>query len=250
MHVHLGKQWGQNGGSSPSISEERLSESLRENRIDKAVVFAQPYPSPYIKGKFVPSQANRRVGNYAQTEDRAVPFCYVDHRHKACGREVKTCVKSYDVRGVKIHAGLNRKWENGASVLEISDGLLDCVEEYGLLVTIHLVSEDATAFAEIASKRQNTTFIVAHLGLLESPLMDCAKLGNVYLDTSAVSRENSLFTDCMTPKERVEYAKGHVGENKLLFGSDVPWTSLEKELSAVSSRKILHENACGLLYAQ
>ncbi len=252
-HIHLGKNWGSSGYA---IAEERLSDLMRENSVSKALVFPQPRPDPYnsTSGRpFVPSAANDRVGLYAETEGRALPVCYLDHRHPGASLELERCVKRYDVRAVKLHPGLNLSEGERGLAFAPANGLLDTVQDYSLFVVTHPAPYDTFGLLETIKKHEETDFVVAHLAFL-SPfmLMAASSQENLYLDTSAITSRNlRRHINEEEPSSYVKIAIKHAGREKVVFGSDVPWSKWEDELDAAlgggADEKVFHGNLERLL---
>lgn len=131
--------------------------------------------------------------------------------------------------------------------------------ELGLMVTLHMgfdpVSERIMHampcdLVQMAEKYPETTFIGAHMGGMnnwERVLYYMHVAENVYYDTAFISAfmRPGLF------EEMVEA----IGEDKILFGSDLPWSASITELDFIrdskiseeAKRKICGENAARLL---
>ncbi len=163
----------------------------------------------------------------------------------------------HDIRGIKIHPEYmpyyidDSKW----------DTVFSLCEEMGIFVMTHAgldpTSPDRIAatpdrIAKVLDKHKSLTFIAAHLGGVrcqdEVKSHLCGR-DNLYFDTAYTTNiENSR-----------EYAPDIIrlhGADKILFGSDMPWSEPKREIAFVRSLglssdeedKIFFKNAQKLLF--
>lgn len=158
-------------------------------------------------------------------------------------------------RGIKIHPNYQGKYFDDISYLRI----IYTASELGLLVLTHAGFDPVTPdeifcspdmVLHVLEETGTDKLVLAHMGAnkLYKEVIDklCGK--NVYLDTSY-----SLMN--MDPELAASMVKLH-GADKILFGTDAPWTSQKESverlnsLSALSPKEkqqIFHENAAALL---
>lgn len=156
--------------------------------------------------------------------------------------------------GVKIHPDYQMTYIDDERYVRI----LECAKEYDLIVVTHSGVDGAyrqtirctpeRAF-RLIEKVPYAKLVLAHLGANEMPneVLDrlCGK--NIYFDTAYVLRfvEKDLF-------QRI--VQKH-GADKILFGSDSPWSDVQNDVKILKSfgldekteRKIFCENAKKLL---
>lgn len=97
-------------------------------------------------------------------------------------------------------------------------------------------------------KNYTGSVLLAHAGRFDPALLYYAKnFPNVYIDTAPSSlmfngRQTDLLapynTLIQTPEDIYKYLIHEIGENKVLFGSDVPWGNYEKEISILNAAKL------------
>jgi predicted TIM-barrel fold metal-dependent hydrolase len=152
-------------------------------------------------------------------------------------------MEDFFVRGLKIHPSIlqikinSKRWKPFFKVAEKRN--IPILVHCGRHPTSHI-----SHLIKAAKKHSNNIFIAAHLGGNASDLINEAinlvkesKLNNLYLDTSAVK------LPCL-----VEKAVNVLGEDKIIFGSDEPYSDLRisiycLELANIPSKeKIMFNN--------
>ncbi len=165
----------------------------------------------------------------------------------------------HDIHGIKIHPEYSNyyiddpKWERIFAL---------CSERSFFVVThagFDFISPDRIAatperIARVLDKFPKLTLAAAHLGgnLLWDEVKNhlCGR-DNLYFDTAIISRAG------ISPKLALDIINAH-GEDKILFGSDMPWSEPIKELEFIRSlglsdaalSKILSGNAENLLFGE
>jgi len=97
-------------------------------------------------------------------------------------------------------------------------------------------------------KNYKGNIILAHAGRFDPELLHLGRvMENVFIDTSPSSlmyqgRKTDLvppFNDTIsTPSDIYKYLIEYVGEDKILFGSDVPWGDYKNEIAILNSAKL------------
>ena len=174
--------------------------------------------------------------------------------HSESYKEDINFVCSLGLRGLKFHAEYQGFTVDDKRMLRIYDYAF----EKGLIVLHHAGFDPAfpppyrsspERFAHIADEMRGGTLVVGHLGGQEQ-WDDVEKYlvgKNVYLDTS--------MGFSYYPKEQfLRIVRAH-GAERILFGSDAPWSRAGEEIAALrelplteaEKNAILGENAAGLL---
>lgn len=166
-------------------------------------------------------------------------------------------VYDHDIKGIKIHPEYANYYIDSPEW----DKVFSICEEMGLFVITHagldMISPDRVAatpdrLAKVLDRHKKLTLVAAHLGGISywEQVYDvlCGR-DNLYMDTAILNRQGadpSIVRDIIVKH----------GDNKILFGSDMPWSEPKDELSFISSlgldeksmNKILFENAQKLLF--
>ncbi len=163
----------------------------------------------------------------------------------------------HDIYGVKIHP------EYGPYYIDSPEWerVFALCEEMGLFVVTHagfdFISPDRIAatperLGRVLDRHPDLTLIAAHLGgnrmWSEVETRLCGR-ENLYFDTALLALEKA------DPAEVLSIVRRH-GADKILFGSDMPWSDPAAELAFLRSlgltdgeeKAILEENALTLLY--
>jgi predicted TIM-barrel fold metal-dependent hydrolase len=164
-------------------------------------------------------------------------------------------IKESGFLGVKIHPDYQEAYITDEGYVRI----MECAREYDLIVITHSgidagyrdkpVRCPPELALELIRRVPHKKFVLAHLGaneMIEEMLLTLAG-EDVYFDTA-------VTLPSIDEKTFREVIKRH-GEDKILFATDSPWSSIEDDvkklrsfgLSKETENKILYENARGLL---
>lgn len=163
----------------------------------------------------------------------------------------------HDIRGIKIHPEYMPYYIDDPEW----DRVFSLCEEMGIFVLSHTgfdyVSPDKTAstpdrVAKVLDRHPNLTFIAAHMGgnrFYPQVLEHLCGRENLYFDTAIMSRldKNDLYVS--------RIIESH-GVDRILFGTDAPWSEPKNEVAFIRSlglgkeneEKIFHLNAEKLLF--
>lgn len=147
-------------------------------------------------------------------------------------------LRSAGIRGVKLHPDYVR--------IPISDSRYDeifsLLEEREMFTVVHagfdpvspeLVHVAPQMLLDVIRKHRNLKLIAAHMGgmLMSKEVIDTLVGTNIYLDTSLSS---------IREKERENLYKilENHDEDRILFGTDTPWTEPREEIEFVMNAKI------------
>ena len=197
------------------------------------------------------SEINER---FCDKEKKLISFAGI---HPDCEdiNEKMSFIKKSGFLGVKIHPDYQGTYIDDERYVKI----LECAKEYDLIVVTHSGVDAAYRDVPVKCTPERalklikripySKFVLAHLGANEMPyeVLDMLCGENVYFDTAFVLRN----TDEETFKKIVEKH----GEDKILFASDSPWSSVKGDVDIIRSfsldkntkNKIFFENAKKLL---
>jgi len=136
------------------------------------------------------------------------------------------------VVGIKLHPVLHKK---PFDCMQYRTAY-ECGAEYGLPVLIHTWgTEDIKVLAALADQYPETSFLAGHSGG-EAPAVhlaakEAAKRENMYLDTAC----------SFVWQGAIEYMTNTAGADKILYGSDAYWNSMEAAVGRVLMAEISEE---------
>lgn len=163
-------------------------------------------------------------------------------------------VASLGLKGIKLHAEYQRFYPEEERMLRIYDYAFS----KGLIVLHHggfdpgmpePFHSDPERFAKMLDSLSGGTFVIAHLGSQE--MWDNVEK---YLVGKDVYFDTSMGFECYSNEQFLRIVKNH-GADKILFGSDSPWSNASKEIAILESlplsekekQMILCDNAKKLL---
>lgn len=191
---------------------------------------------------------------YAAGEGKIISFAGIHPRCEDIDKKMRF-IKESGFLGVKIHPDYQDAYITDEGYIRI----MECAREYDLTVITHSGVDAAyrdkpvrctpALVLELLKRVPHKKLVLAHLGANEMTdeviLRLCGK--EVYFDTAVVLP----YTDGDTFREVL---KRH-GEDRILFATDSPWSSIEGDVKKLRSfglgketeNKILYENARRLL---
>lgn len=228
-HVHLGESGPWQPYHEPTIYVEDLLKLFDEFNVERAIVF----PNPNIGDKY-PATNDYIAQCEKKFPKRLVGFGRVDPRRgKEAIEELVRIKEKLGLKGLKLHPMVE--------CFRPDHGFFDCffkkVNDLQMPVLIHTgegFSSPGLA-VRVAKKYPKITMILGHLkeGCIGA-LRECE---NVYVETSGAI------------PEFIEMAVD-IDENRVLFGSDVPYYRYKVQLAVVDAadisekikRKVYYEN--------
>jgi predicted TIM-barrel fold metal-dependent hydrolase len=223
-------------------SVESLLDTAQKFGITK--IFLMPYKAIYRTEVMLD---NLQVINaYKKYPDKIVPFVTVDPWMKEEGvKQLKELIL-LGAKGLKLHP----LTQGLPAHSELYHPLIEIAEKYRIIVQFHTGSpiySQPLQVLELALTYTKTKFILAHMGL-----------GMLWLDAiRATKRADNIYLD--TAGQRfipvIKYAIKELSSERILFGSDAPFLSLEVELRKIlrlllpekDLENILYNNALKLL---
>ena len=217
MHVTESGRW---LAGDHDASLEQLILSLRESRVDKAVILPI---AGIISNEFVAEACS----NYP---DELIGFASVNPLEDGAPKILEAARKELNLRGLKLHPRLQGFDLNDGHVLPV----IHQAASLGLPVLIDAWVHPAASgdfglldsIVRIASKVPSAKMIVAHLGgLNRSRVSQIAQYDNLYFDISFVLKyvidyDVRLIYDEIIPVMR------ELGPSRLIYGSDHPEANL------------------------
>jgi len=156
-------------------------------------------------------------------------------------------VCSLGLKGLKFHPEYQNFWVDAPEMLKIYDYALS----KDLILLFHAGFDPAfpppyrsnpKAFANIAREMQGGTIIAAHLGGQQQWDKVVEELAgeDIYLDTS-------MGFKYYTKEQFLKIVEKH-GADKILFGSDSPWSRADEEIAELKKLSLSEEQLQNILY--
>jgi predicted TIM-barrel fold metal-dependent hydrolase len=215
-HVHLGESGPWQPYFDPTIYVDDLINIFDKNDVERAVVF----PNPNVGDKY--PQMNdyifRCIGKYPK---RLVGFGRVDPRREDAVKELVRIKTKLHMQGLKLHPMV----ECFRPDHPYFDKFFEKANELEIPILIHTGDgfSSPSLISKTAEKYPRLPIILGHLR--EACLSIMQKFTNVYVETSG------------TLPAFVEQALD-IDDNRVLFGSDVPYFRFETQLAIIDASKI------------
>jgi uncharacterized protein len=257
--------------TNQSIRE--LLMKMHEYGIEKSIVL--PFPSP--GGQFNENAVwyeveNQMLMNAMRSYPNLVAFPGVNPADEGSVKNVKTLAIAYGIKGIKFSHQIPMNFDIDSL---INHPLMKIVQDYHLVMMVHVgtgkergaqqVHTTLPYAIKVAKHYPGVEFIFCHLGRLHKDLFEALSLHNVWMDTSGFSLDYewtqfaaktplAMFKG-LSPEDIIEQLVASGFEDKIIFGSDEPYTHYDKELGIIlnakipdsAKEKILAENILGLL---
>jgi predicted TIM-barrel fold metal-dependent hydrolase len=213
-----------------------LQANMRKYGIDKAIVF--PFNE---QGNLV--KASLRILQHSSKS--ILPFLRFDPKTMTA-RELQTLLDENDFYGVKLHT----RSQDFNPLSRRYFPLYEVIEDHGIPLLFHTRKEknrnsDPDRVVMLAKHFSNLNIIIGHFAAASHVAFDeIQKRKNLFVETSIFS-SNYL----------INHVSRKIGSNKVLFGSDAPYSDQEIELLKVMKSglgkkdmdRILWKNAARLL---
>ena len=230
-HCHLGSYFNFN---VPGHSPEHMIISMDNTGVEKACI------SPHMSLSSDIEKGNRfMMDTVEKYPDRFVGFfTYNPHFPELMESELPVYFKIPGIRGIKIHQGTHKTTLQNPAYKNI----YAFADKFKIPIMIHTWSMDTIKNIEaISLDYPNAVFIMGHFGAVPDNMKYAAKIiksrKNVYGDT----------TVSMMYEKNVEWLVEIAGEDKVLYGTDMPFIDprvclgrvLHSDLSGSVKEKIL-----------
>jgi len=215
-HVHLGESGPWQPYSDPSIYVDDLIRLFDQYGVDRAVVF----PNPNVGDKY-PRMNDYIAESVKKHTKRLIGFGRVDPRRGDAVEELIRIKNKLKLTGLKLHPMV----ECFRPDHPFFDRFFEKVNELKLPTLIHTGEGFSSPglVSNIAKKYQELPIILGHLR--EGSLSVMKQFGNVYVETSG------------TLPVLIEQAID-IDENRVLFGSDVPYYRFPTQVAIVEASEI------------
>jgi predicted TIM-barrel fold metal-dependent hydrolase len=212
-HTH----WGPSMTLGTEVITDELLRQAEQCSVDRIVIF--PFPSTAIQDEKI----NDRVLELGKSHGTFIPYYYIPEDLRPIPAE-----KSY--YGGKWH------WIRGiqdcsSNYQVLDDPYLDKFIEAYEVINLPIVFEEELAFTETFVKRtKNLKMIIPHLGMLGGNPLDFLK--------TFQRRENVFFDTALAGTETIMQFIEKIGKERILFGSDIPFSTMKRELEKILSLPI------------
>lgn len=206
-HCHLGRYF---NFSVPGHSPEDMITSMNNTNVSMACI------SPHMA-----LASDIKIGNQFMMDtvlaypDRFIGFfTYNPHFPELMETELPVYFKHPQIRGIKIHQGLHKTTIKNPDYRPI----YNFANKYRLPIMIHTWSmETIKNIEDISAEYPEAIFIMGHFGAVPDSMKYAAKViksrKNVYGDTTV----STMF------EKNVEWLVEIAGEDKVLYGTDMPF---------------------------
>lgn len=225
-HTH----WGPSVTLGTEVTTGELQRQQKDTGITHVVIM--PFPSTAIEN----NEINVRLLRESQRITDFIPYHYIRENYDEAGFD--PIPEPY--YGGKWH--WMRGWQDSASdykVLNDKDlpGLVEKIQKTGKPV----IFEEELAFTErFVDMFEGLPLIIPHLGLLGGYPGDFLQ--------SFKDKETICFDTALASQDMIYEFVRTIGPERVLFGSDVPFSSMKSELSKVLALPIPREDKELLLY--
>jgi predicted TIM-barrel fold metal-dependent hydrolase len=237
-------------------SINQLLARMSKNDVSKAIIL--PFPSP--GGQFNDNAPwyeveNQLLINAMRSHPKLIAFPGVNPADKESVKNIKTMAVAYQIKGIKFSHQIPMNF----SIDKLIDHpLMKIVQDYNLIMMIHVgtgkeigaeyVNVTLPYAVKVAKYYPGIRFIFCHLARLHADMLDALQLHNVWMDTSGFSlsygwaqfsaKEPLFIFKGLSPEGIIEELVSQGFEDKILFGSDEPYTHYGKEIGIIKNARI------------
>ena len=212
-HTH----WGPSVTMDTEVTTQELLRQAEESGVDRIVVF--PFPSMALAD----GKINEKLLDETHRVERFIPYYYIPET-------MRPIPDGKGFYGGKWH------WMRGiqdcsSNYKALEDPKLDAFIEASEEIGLPIVFEEELSFTEaFVKKTKHLKIIVPHLGMLGGNPIDFLR--------AFKARENIFFdTALASPSTVMEFVE-KIGHERILFGSDIPFGTMKRELEKVLSLPI------------
>jgi predicted TIM-barrel fold metal-dependent hydrolase len=199
------------------VTTEELLRQAKESGVDRIVVF--PFPSTAIEDERI----NDKVLELGKKNRRFIPYYYIPEDLRPIPVEKNFCGgKWHWVRGIQ---------DCSSNYHVLDDPHLHSFIEVSEAINLPIVFEEELAFTEAFVKTtKDLKIIIPHLGMLGGDPLD-------FLQTFK-KKENVFFDTALASTDMIMRFVEKIGKERILFGSDIPFGTMKRELEKILSLPI------------
>jgi len=209
-HTH----WGLSLALGTEVTTDDLLQQAEQSGVERIVIF--PFPSTAIEDERV----NDRVLELGKSNGKFIPYYYIPE-------DLQPIPKEKNFYGGKWH------WVRGIQDRSSNYQVLDDPELHHFIETseeigLPIVFEEELAFTEAFVKRtKDLRIIIPHLGMLGGNPSDFLH--------AFKKRETVYFDTALSSPETILHFVNQIGKERILFGSDIPFSTMKRELEKILS---------------
>lgn len=204
-----------------SINAEELVELLSGAGVDKALCWLMPLGVTDV------SESNRYLYESAKKHDLLVPFGWANVREglQKALRDAKQCLSEFGFAGVKLNGAQNEYPIDSPEAMAVCD----CIAGLGGIIAFHIGSDapdftSARRASVVAAAFPETPIIMVHMGGVGVGTADFAD----DVIAAALAHPNMILTGSAIAIGRVEKAIDILGPERVMYGSDAPFSSVTR----------------------
>lgn len=204
-----------------SYSGEQVVKAMNQSGVDTVVGF----PMGGFSSEYDYRDQNDMIAaSMKEYPGRIIGFCRINPNvgEKSACSAIDRYIKDFKMRGIKLHPEIDH--------FSLEERLLapifDKARDYGVPIIFHsgnTQNTDPLAIGDLASQYPKVPVILGHMGCTTATRQAAtaaARWPNVFLETSAVSRMSHPFAPAVLK----------VGPEKVLYGSDHPYSPFQMEI--------------------
>jgi len=212
-HTH----WGPSVSMGTEVTTEELLRQAEQSGVSRVVIF--PFPSMAL----VDEKINERLLGEANRIKRFIPYYYIPETMKAIPQEKGFYGgKWHWMRGIQ---------DSSSNYEALKDPKLEEFIEASEKIDLPIVFEEELSFTEtFAGKTKSLKIIIPHMGMLGGNPIGFLR--------SFKSSENVYFDTALASPDTVMRFIEKIGHERILFGSDIPFGAMKRELEKLLSLPI------------
>jgi len=222
--------WGPSLSMGTEVTTAELQRQLKGSGISYVILI--PFPSTAIANNDI----NIKLLEETKRIKSFLPYHYIRENYD---------VEGFDPIPDKYYGGKwhwMRGWQDTASNYQVLDdpGLPGLIEKLRTINKPIVFEEDFDFTVRFVDMAEGVTLIIPHLGLLG---------GNPYDFLKAFKDNESIYFDtALASRDQIKKFVETIGPERVIFGSDVPFGSMHRELDKILSLQISREDKELLLY--
>lgn len=217
LHAHIG---GFGGWANVACDTDELLASMRLHKVDKSCVF-------YTDNSLV-----RRAA--ASHPCKIAGVVWPDPRREGAAELVRTAIQDWGFKGVKLHPLVHAFLPDD----EVVHPIMDEARRARVPVLVHSGHPPFSlpwSIGELAERYPDVPVVMLHMGhghgiYIQAAIRVARRLDNVFLETSGMPMHTKV-------KEAVE----QVGEERVMYGSDIPFHDPAVEIARVCASRLPEE---------